>query len=147
MSYKGSIPSESARGNISSLLRAARTSIHAQITMLGPFPRLQSRHGRPVTQDEVAEASGLSRQWYASLEQGLPIKVSAGALDRIASVLMLPTLERSKLFTLAIPELGDTASIDGDRQTEESLRSVVDALIITAEALVTLARLVSNDKR
>jgi hypothetical protein len=40
--------------------------------------------------------------WYTWLEQKRPIHVSAGALDNLARVLRLDSLERMQLFQLAL---------------------------------------------
>ncbi len=67
--------------------------------------RLQSRVGRPVTQEEMAEYIGVSRAWYAMLETQARVRASAPLLDRLARALMLNSQERTLLFNLALPEL------------------------------------------
>jgi transcriptional regulator with XRE-family HTH domain len=58
-----------------------------------------------VTQEEIAEVVGISRNWYRRLEQGESVRASTKLLVRIASALALTSDERLTLFALAIPEL------------------------------------------
>ena len=75
---------------------------------LGPHTRPLWRHGKPVTQEELAECIGVSRYWYGMLESERPSRVSIFLLDRLAAILMLSPAERAMLFTLALPELDFT---------------------------------------
>jgi hypothetical protein len=86
-------------------LKGLRQRVHPEARTLGAHQRLPSRRGRPVTQEEVAEAIGVSRAWYALLESGATIRTSMQLLDRLAGALMLTSRERAILFYLAIPEL------------------------------------------
>ena len=45
-----------------------RQRIPLETGQLGPWPRLPVRRGRRVTQEEIAEAIGVSRSWYRMLE-------------------------------------------------------------------------------
>ena len=63
------------------------------------------RRGRHVTQEELAEAIGVSRVWYQMLESSAKIRTSPGLLDRLSRTLMISAEERATLFELAIPEL------------------------------------------
>ena len=125
--------------------------------MLGPFRRLENRIGRSITQDEAAEACGISRQWYGGLEQGAPIRMSMSALTRIADVLMLDGARRRELFTLSFPELTFLPEIDNAVKIDERLpaaRAIADrlgsatseleALAIIADALAVFLRLVED---
>jgi transcriptional regulator with XRE-family HTH domain len=80
--------------------------IDPQIRYLGDFARLPVRWGRPVTQEEMAEAIGVSRVWYAMLESGTQLRTSPKVLERLAVVLMLVPAERARLIYRAMPELG-----------------------------------------
>jgi transcriptional regulator with XRE-family HTH domain len=138
--------SSESRNRVASLIRGARTSIDPFVTMLGPIRRLDSRIGRPITQDEVAEASGISRQWYATLEQGAPVNVSLAVLDRIACVLELDGPTRSELFALCFPEVTrvfrteEAASplVGSIAMRLAAAKSELEAIAITAKALLTL---------
>jgi DNA-binding XRE family transcriptional regulator len=82
-----------------------RRRIDPATTLLGSYERLMSRRGRPVTQEELAEAIGVSRSWYARLESGKPAQPSVSMLHRMAEVLKATPAERAVLFRLAIPAL------------------------------------------
>jgi transcriptional regulator with XRE-family HTH domain len=63
--------------------------------------------GKAVTQAELAEAIGVSREWYALLECGAArTRASTGLLGRLADALMVTPDERGRLFHLTVPELG-----------------------------------------
>jgi len=63
------------------------------------------RRGRAVSQEELAEWVGISRNWYAALERGMPIRPSIGMLTRLAAALNATADERATLLQLAIPAL------------------------------------------
>lgn len=92
-------------GLLGTLLRETRKQIHPETTTLGAFQRLTSRIGKPVTQEEVAEAADITRVWYAMLERGARIDVSTALLGRLADVLMLSKAERSALYAAGVPGL------------------------------------------
>ncbi len=93
---------------LDALLKRCRTRIARERPSLGTFLRLPVRIGKAVTQEEVAEAVGISRQWYAMLESNRPMRVSAAVLARIADALMMESTERATLYRLALPELRST---------------------------------------
>jgi len=95
----------SAERELANLLRVCRTRIGHHCTTLGSFSRLPARIGRPVSQEEVAEAAGITRQWYARMESRCQRRFSPRLLARIADVLMLDGSEREVLMRLAMPEL------------------------------------------
>jgi transcriptional regulator with XRE-family HTH domain len=82
------------------------------------------RIGKAVTQEEVAEAVGISRQWYAMLEGDRSGRVSAAVLARIADVLMMDPGERAALFRLAVPELRLTSLTPRATSVLEAFRSL-----------------------
>jgi|SRR5579863_1575854 len=94
-----------AQSELASLLKARRRSIPPESLKLGPWERLPDRHGRRVTQEEIAEAVGISRNWYRRLENGDAARASAKLLDRIARAFQFTPEERMNLFTLGIPEI------------------------------------------
>jgi DNA-binding XRE family transcriptional regulator len=91
-------------------LRMLRRRVPPQRTTLGCLPRLPIRCGRPVSQDEIAEAVGITRAWYAKLENDTRVHASMKLLDKLANALELSTKERITLFILAIPEIKNTVS-------------------------------------
>jgi transcriptional regulator with XRE-family HTH domain len=94
-----------SRDDIRSLLRGLRQRLDPAANMLGEHERLGSRRGRAVSQEELAEAVGISRGWYAMLERGEPVQPSVSMLSRLANALNATRDERWRLFQLAIPEL------------------------------------------
>jgi DNA-binding XRE family transcriptional regulator len=86
-------------------LTQLRRRIDPATKVLGGYERLHSRVGRPVTQEELAEAVGVSRGWYARLESGKQAQPSISMLHRIAEALKATQAERAILFRLAIPAL------------------------------------------
>lgn len=101
---------EERLGRLSSFLLQKRQHIAAGAAQIGPYTRLENRIGRPVTQEEIAEALGVSRQWYAAIETGSTPRPSVALLDRIAAVFELDADERLLLFGLAIREVGACVS-------------------------------------
>jgi DNA-binding XRE family transcriptional regulator len=93
------------RGDRRELLLHLRRRIDPDTKTLGSYERLESRRGRPVSQEELAEAISVSRGWYARLESGRPVQPSVSALHRIAEALQATPGERALLFRLAIPAL------------------------------------------
>jgi Helix-turn-helix domain len=96
-----------ARGakSFGALLRDRRRRLDPQTRVLGEFERHLWRIGKPVTQEEVAEAAGVTRVWYGMLEVRAEVNASTGLLGRLADVLMFNDAERIALFHAAIPAL------------------------------------------
>jgi transcriptional regulator with XRE-family HTH domain len=110
--------------DLAGLLRRARRRIHSETRSLGQNLRFPSRVGKAVTQEEVAEAVGISRNWYQMLETRQGLRVSPTLLGRIANVLMLSASERVAIFELAIPELHATILTPAAREVLEAFRSL-----------------------
>ena len=81
-----------------------RGRIDPQVAALGTYVRLPSRRGKPVTQEELAEAIGVTRQWIVILANARG-RASAALLHRLADALMITPEERAMLFHLAMPDL------------------------------------------
>lgn len=90
---------------IRSLLKGMRRRLDPAAPKLGDHERVSSRRGRAVSQEELAEAVGVSRNWYASIERGEPVSPSIAMLRRLATALNATPDERAELFQLAIPDL------------------------------------------
>lgn len=93
-----------ARPGIGPFLRRRRRQIDREAPSLGPYLRFPDRIGKPVTQEEMAEALEVSRQWYALLESD-GAHASPALLDKISRALVLGPADRRELFELAIPVL------------------------------------------
>jgi DNA-binding XRE family transcriptional regulator len=87
-----------------SLLKGLRRRLDPACARLGDHERLGTRRGRVVSQEELAEAVGISRGWYASLERGT-IRPSLALLKRLVAAVDATPDERIMLVQLAIPEL------------------------------------------
>ncbi len=106
MNNRKTLPeSANARSELALLLKFLRQRVDPDVRHLGLHARLPSRIGKRVTQEEVAEAIGVSRTWYAALESAATIRTSTGLLDRLADALMVTPDERARLFYLALPEV------------------------------------------
>jgi transcriptional regulator with XRE-family HTH domain len=86
-------------------LKEQRRRIPRDVAVLGPIVRLAARRGKLVTQEELAEAIGVSRVWYAMLESGAALNASPRLLARLADALGLSDEDRKGLFRLALPAL------------------------------------------
>jgi transcriptional regulator with XRE-family HTH domain len=94
-----------AERRVSLLLKNCRKRIASDQESLGPYTRIPLRVGKPVTQEELAEAVGITREWYALLESGRSPGASSRLLSRLADVLMLDSAEHAELLRLVRPEL------------------------------------------
>jgi transcriptional regulator with XRE-family HTH domain len=90
---------------LGALLKFCRSRIEPEALVLGGALRPRARIGRPVTQQEVADAAQISREWYAKLELGQRSRISPTLLGRLADVLMMNEAEQRRLFSAALPEL------------------------------------------
>lgn len=91
--------------NFGAYLRERRQLIPPDVVALGSYSRTQSRVGKPITQEELAEAVDVSRTWYSLLEAGTAVASSA-LLGRLADALSLSPTDRLRFFQVGIPELG-----------------------------------------
>ncbi|MBV8638524.1 MAG: helix-turn-helix transcriptional regulator [Candidatus Eremiobacteraeota bacterium] len=82
-----------------------RRRVPPETEVLGSWTRLPVRRGRRVTQEEVAEALGVSRNWYRRLESGKAQRASLKLLARISRAFISTPEERTRFFVLALPEL------------------------------------------
>lgn len=87
-----------------------------------------------LRREEVAERCGISTVWYARVEQGRDIAVSAAALGRLAEALGLTAAERSYLFELA--KQRDPAPPGmGRNPVEDGMAALVGAIMPPAYVL------------
>jgi DNA-binding XRE family transcriptional regulator len=99
---------EGLQSQFACFLKLHRRRIPPDTGSLGSWERLPIRRGRPVTQEEIAEAVGVSRNWYRRLESGEAVRASTKLLDRLAKVLAFTPEERAELFVLGIPEIAQS---------------------------------------
>jgi transcriptional regulator with XRE-family HTH domain len=94
------------RSELALFLKLLRRRIDPDVRVLGPSMRLSRRVGKRVTQEELAEVVGISRDWYATLESAGMTRTSTRLVSHLADALMVTPEERARLFQLALPELG-----------------------------------------
>lgn len=119
---------EQGEERIGALLRRCRARLRADRATLGPYLRLTKRIGKAVTQEEVAESVGISREWYTRMECDRPVRVSARVLSRIADALMMDPAERAAFFRLAVPELRSTSLTDRTTAILDAFGSLRDLM-------------------
>lgn len=113
---------------IRSFLKDLRRRVDPTTRKLGDHERLDRRRGRAVTQEELAEAIGVSRGWYSLLENGAPIRPSVSMLDRVANALNASPHERGILFRLAVPALSGDLTFG----TKEALQNLTLIRMVSA---------------
>ena len=91
------------------LLRAADVGLHASRTGRRRTPGLR--------REEVAEICGMSPTWYAWIEQGRDISVSADAFARLADAMQFTPAERAYLFQRAA-KLTEEGALMTPRRTD-----------------------------
>jgi transcriptional regulator with XRE-family HTH domain len=92
--------------DLARLLKVLRGGLDPNVRDLGRHARRPSRIGKRVTQEELAEAIGVSREWYAALESPTTTRrTSPGLVGRLADALMMSPEDRARVFHLAVPEL------------------------------------------
>ena len=94
-----------------SYIKTFRLRLSKDATALGSYSRLPCRVGRFVTQEELAEAIGVSRSWYRMLEGEIGIRTSFELLFCLSDALMLSRSENAHLFRLAFPEVAEQLSV------------------------------------
>lgn len=98
--------SDKRGSELADFLKLLRRRIDPDVRVLGPHVRLPQRVGKRVTQEELAEAIEVGREWYVQLERGTARTLaSTGSLHRLADALMITQEERVHLFQLALPDV------------------------------------------
>jgi transcriptional regulator with XRE-family HTH domain len=128
---------QGAERRVSLLLKNVRKRIAPEQESLGPYTRIPQRVGKPVTQEELAEAVGICREWYGLLESGRSPGVSSRLLSRLADVLMLDSDERAELLRLLRPELRPVLQ-PSSLEMVPSLRSILKPLWAATSEFETL---------
>ena len=109
---------------LSALVKRCRARIPPDSASLGPYLRLPVHVGQAVSQEEVAEAVGITRHWYSMMERGRGERFSSAVLGRIADALMMDPTERAALFHLAVPEIRSTSLTDRSTAMLEAFGSL-----------------------
>jgi DNA-binding XRE family transcriptional regulator len=85
------------------ILKDLRLGISPSAATIGALPRPPNRQGRPVTQEEMAEYLGVSREWYVRLETRENVRTSIDFLQRFADLFVLSNQQRVMLLLAALP--------------------------------------------
>ena len=118
---------------LAAFLRSRRERITPEDVGL---PGGQRRRTAGLRREEVAQLAGVGVTWYTWLEQGRPIRASAGVLEAVARTLRLDAVERQHLFRLA--EVADPAAPDhGGRQLRPQIQAILDGLNPMPASVVT----------
>jgi transcriptional regulator with XRE-family HTH domain len=96
---------ESREEALHRFVRERRLRIAPESQFLGQRPRWPRRLGKRVTQEELADHLGISRQWYARFEAGSTVGFSTTLLGHLSDLLRLSPTERVELVRLAMPKL------------------------------------------
>lgn len=93
------------------------------------FPVGNRRRTRGLRREEVAQLSGISPTWYAWIEQGREVNVSADVLDRLCEVLKLSRSERDYLFEMAGRRDPRGAEVEEDSAPQTLVTMIADIRI------------------
>jgi transcriptional regulator with XRE-family HTH domain len=117
-------------------LRQRRVAVDPAVRRLGPYPRRPERVGRRVTQEEFAEAIGVSREWYSRLENGTMPRTSADLIQKIALAFELDESERLQLIAFGIDDVAaanarfKSATAEGILDSVSQLRRFVQRVTL-----------------
>ncbi|MDB5040564.1 MAG: transcriptional regulator [Candidatus Eremiobacteraeota bacterium] len=142
--------SAKTRSELALFLKFLRRRVDGDVPDLGPHPRLPSRLGKRVTQEELAEAIGVSREWYGMLESAATTRPSPALVERLADALAATPPERARLFQLALPELGrvelrdDSVAVLEGFSRLRSLTKRLWAATSTEDVLATASEDIAN---
>lgn len=119
-------------------MKQRRRAIPPHATVIGNAARAPQRVGRPVTQEELAEALKISREWYCALENGKCAEISAALARKIALLLYDRRVARSLQAHFEEPSVIDLAELRRYVKRASAASSYVDAAV---EAMETGCRL------
>jgi transcriptional regulator with XRE-family HTH domain len=90
--------SERRRRELADFLRTRREKLKPEVVGLNQFVR---RRTPGLRREEVADRAGVGTTWYTWLEQARDIQPSGDVLGRLATALMLSSVETKHLYSLA----------------------------------------------
>ncbi len=117
-----------AKPELRAFLVSRRAKVSPEQIGLTPLPGRRRVPG--LRREELAQAAGVSVDYYVRLEQGRGLNVSADVLDAVARALLLNEAERAYLFGLAKPnaQRRRPGPAHGDQQVRQGLRLLVESL-------------------
>jgi transcriptional regulator with XRE-family HTH domain len=121
-------------------LKERRQSTPPDAPFIGEYGREARRIGRPVTQEEIAEALGISREWYCALENGKCTDVSPELIMKIVCAFYDRRAARRVLRQL---DDGPAATLGELRSYVKRIRSASTYFDAAVEAIETGCKLLS----
>ena len=126
-------------------LRQRRTAIDPTTASIGIYRRLPSRIGHHVTQEEAAEALGISRVWYSRIESGSVPKVSRALARRIKETFAVPMF-----LSYTDPDAADVkrTALEAFAELRDLSRRIANVSSLTEAAVngaETLQQIVGSD--
>jgi hypothetical protein len=103
-------------------LKSRRQRLKAEEAGLPPNTH---RRSSTLRREDVAWLADVGITWYTWLEQGRPMKMAAGTLDRVAGALKLDPSEREYLRRLMHP--ARTESPHGDSTVSPRIRALIES--------------------
>lgn len=123
-------------------MRQRRQAIPARAPVIGDYVRAPGRVGRPVTQEELAEALKISREWYCALENGRCAEISAELARKIAHLLYDRRVARQ---VQALIRAGPVVSLVEMRRYVKRVAVAPSYYDAAVEAIETASRLLAVD--
>ena len=123
-------------------MRQRRQAIPPRATVIGNYVRTPGRVGKPATQEELAEALAISREWYCTLENGRCADISVELASKIAHLLYDRRMARQ--LRAGIQE-GSVVSIADMRRYVQRVAAASTYFDAAVEAMETGARLLAVD--
>ena len=122
-------------------IRQRRQAIPPEASLIGEYKRRPQRIGRPVTQEELAEALGITREWYCNLENGKSADASPELIKKIAVALHDRRAARRMQWGYEDPTVPSLAEV---RQFISRVAGASTYFEAAVEAMETASRLLKN---
>jgi len=122
-------------------IKQRRHAIPPEAPIIGEYKRRPQRIGRPVTQEELAEALGITREWYCNLENGKCADASPELIKKIAVALHDRRAARRMQWGNEDPTVPSLADF---RQYISRIASASTFFDAAVEAMETASRLLQN---
>ncbi|MFI0818298.1 helix-turn-helix transcriptional regulator [Streptomyces sp. NPDC021098] len=119
-------PDRPVSGDLTSLLRHWRERLDH--TRIRGIDRSRRRLKPGLTQQEVAQLTGVSLAWYRELERGQLRRFDGQFLQRLATVLRLGEAERVVLFRLAAGHPPPSLSPSSVASADEGMQVILDQM-------------------
>jgi transcriptional regulator with XRE-family HTH domain len=122
-------------------IKQRRQAIPAEAVLIGEYKRRPQRIGRRVTQEELAEALGITREWYCNLENGKCSEASPELVRKIAVALHDRRAARRMQWGNEDPIVPSLADF---REFINRIASAATYFDAAVEAMETTSRMLQN---